>query len=83
LSFWVHSIGLALTDTLDDLISDDRINPQLAIRILMNFDQAMTEGLQKHVKARLSFKVRAAAMQPGGVGGIQCHATLRPRFGPC
>jgi transcription initiation factor TFIIA small subunit len=50
------SIGLALTDTLDDLISDDRINPQLAIRILMNFDQAMTEGLQKHVKARLSFK---------------------------
>jgi transcription initiation factor TFIIA small subunit len=50
------SIGLALTDTLDDLISDERIHPQLAMRILSNFDQAMTETLQKNVKARLQFK---------------------------
>lgn len=54
----VHcSIGLALTDTLDDLISDERINPQLAMKILSNFDQAITEALQKNVKARLQFKV--------------------------
>ncbi|KAI7768105.1 hypothetical protein LZL87_011081 [Fusarium oxysporum] len=53
----VHcSIGLALTDTLDDLISDERINPQLAMKILSNFDQAITEALQKNVKARLQFK---------------------------
>jgi hypothetical protein len=51
------SIGLALTDTLDDLISDERINPQLAMKILGNFDQAITEALQKNVKARLQFKV--------------------------
>lgn len=51
------SIGLALTDTLDDLISDDRINPQLAMKILGNFDQAITETLQKTVKNRLQFKV--------------------------
>ncbi|KAM4064660.1 transcription initiation factor IIA, gamma subunit [Hirsutella rhossiliensis] len=50
------SIGLALTDTLDDLISDDRINPQLAMKILGNFDQAITETLQKSVKSRLQFK---------------------------
>ncbi|KEZ41163.1 hypothetical protein SAPIO_CDS7241 [Scedosporium apiospermum] len=50
------SIGMALTDTLDDLISDERINPQLAMKILGNFDQAITEALQKNVKARLSFK---------------------------
>ncbi|KAK7409543.1 Transcription initiation factor IIA subunit 2 [Neonectria punicea] len=50
------SIGLALTDTLDDLISDERINPQLAMKILGNFDQAITEALQKNVKARLQFK---------------------------
>ncbi|KAI1018121.1 hypothetical protein LB505_001187 [Fusarium chuoi] len=50
------SIGLALTDTLDDLISDERINPQLAMKILSNFDQAITEALQKNVKARLQFK---------------------------
>ncbi|KAH7327965.1 transcription initiation factor IIA, gamma subunit-domain-containing protein [Stachybotrys elegans] len=50
------SIGLALTDTLDDLISDERINPQLAMKILGNFDQAITEALQKNVKNRLQFK---------------------------
>ncbi|PKS09003.1 hypothetical protein jhhlp_003616 [Lomentospora prolificans] len=50
------SIGMALTDTLDDLISDERINPQLAMKILGNFDQAITEALQKNVKARLTFK---------------------------
>ncbi|KAJ6444300.1 ATP-dependent DNA helicase PIF1 [Purpureocillium lavendulum] len=51
------AIGLALTDTLDDLISDERINPQLAMKILGNFDQAITETLQKSVKSRLQFKV--------------------------
>ncbi|KAF1854382.1 hypothetical protein Lal_00015297 [Lupinus albus] len=55
----VHcSIGLALTDTLDDLISDERINPQLAMKILSNFDQAITEALQKNVK--LDFNSRWA-----------------------
>lgn len=53
-----HSIGLALTDTLDDLISEERINPQLAMKILGNFDQAITEVLQKNVKSRLQFKAR-------------------------
>ena len=52
------SIGLALTDTLDDLISAERISPQLAMKILSNFDQAITESLQKGVKSRLQFKVR-------------------------
>jgi transcription initiation factor TFIIA small subunit len=48
---------MALTDTLDDLISEERINPQLAMKILVNFDQAITEALQKSVRARMSFKV--------------------------
>lgn len=48
---------MALTDTLDDLISDQRIDPQLAIRVLAYFDQAIAESLNNHVKARLSFKV--------------------------
>ncbi len=51
------SIGQALTDTLDDLISDNRIQPQLAIKILYHFDRIMTEVLADKVKARLSFKV--------------------------
>ncbi|OAA68838.1 transcription initiation factor iia small chain [Cordyceps fumosorosea ARSEF 2679] len=53
------SIGLALTDTLDDLISESRIHPQLAMKILGNFDQAITEALQKNVRSRLQFKVNS------------------------
>jgi len=52
------SIGFALTDTLDDLISDHRMDPQLAMKILANFDRAIAETLQDKVKARLTFKVR-------------------------
>jgi transcription initiation factor TFIIA small subunit len=48
---------LALTDTLDDLISDHHIDPQLAMKILANFDRAIAETLSDKVKARLQFKV--------------------------
>lgn len=50
------SIGVALTDALDDLISDGRIAPQLAMKILSNFDRSITDILATHVNARLSFK---------------------------
>jgi len=50
------SIGMALTDALDDLISDGHIAPQLAMKILSNFDRAVTEVLGAHVKSRLTFK---------------------------
>ena len=52
------SIGMTLTDTLDDLISERRIEPQLAMKILANFDRSITEVLADKVKARLTFKVR-------------------------
>jgi transcription initiation factor TFIIA small subunit len=48
---------MALTDALDDLISEQRIAPQLAMKILANFDRAITEVLAEKVKARLTFKV--------------------------
>ncbi|KAI1081574.1 transcription initiation factor IIA gamma chain [Whalleya microplaca] len=50
------SLGTALTDTLDDLITEHRIDPQLAMKILANFDRAITEVLQEKVKSRLTFK---------------------------
>ncbi|EPS43298.1 hypothetical protein H072_2708 [Dactylellina haptotyla CBS 200.50] len=50
------SIGVALTDALDELISDGRIAPQLAMKILSNFDRSITDILAAHVTARLSFK---------------------------
>ena len=52
-----HSLGGALTDTLDNLITERRIEPQLAMKILANFDKAVAEVLADKVKARLSFKV--------------------------
>jgi hypothetical protein len=71
-----YSIGLALTDTLDDLISDERINPQLAMKILGNFDQAITEALQKNVKARLQFKVSGRPRFPAPVISKTNHSHL-------
>ncbi|KAA8904996.1 transcription initiation factor IIA, gamma subunit [Sphaerosporella brunnea] len=50
------SIGMALTDALDDLISEGRIAPQLAMKILSNFDRHVTEVLAEKVKANLTFK---------------------------
>ncbi|KAF3156799.1 Transcription initiation factor IIA small chain (TFIIA 13.5 kDa subunit) [Orbilia oligospora] len=52
------SIGVALTDALDDLISDGRIAPQLAMKILSNFDRSVTDILAQQVTAKLSFKVQ-------------------------
>ena len=53
-----ESIGGTLADTLDDLISSRRIEPQLAIKIMTNFDKAIAQVLGEKVKARMSFKVR-------------------------
>jgi transcription initiation factor TFIIA small subunit len=50
------SLGGALTDTLDSLITERRIEPQLAMKILINFDKAVADGLSDKVKSRLTFK---------------------------
>ncbi|KAF2458943.1 transcription initiation factor IIA, gamma subunit-domain-containing protein [Lineolata rhizophorae] len=50
------SVGQALTDTLDDLISERRIEPQLAMKILANFDKAVADVIADKVKSRMSFK---------------------------
>ncbi|KAJ5561051.1 Transcription initiation factor IIA gamma subunit [Penicillium sp. DV-2018c] len=50
------SLGLSLTDTLDDLINEGRIEPQLAMKILGTFDKVVTEVLAEKVRARLTFK---------------------------
>ncbi|KAK4187101.1 transcription initiation factor IIA, gamma subunit-domain-containing protein [Podospora australis] len=50
------SLGVTLTDALDDLIGDERIDPQLAMKVLTQFDRVVAETLQEKVKARLTFK---------------------------
>ena len=53
----VRSIGSTLTDVLDDLIKNRRIEPQLAVKIITNFDKAIADVLSEKVKSRMSFKV--------------------------
>ncbi|RMZ76016.1 hypothetical protein DV738_g5165, partial [Chaetothyriales sp. CBS 135597] len=53
---WVVVIGESLVDTIDDLIHDGRIEPQLALRVLANFDRVVSETLAENVKSRLTFK---------------------------
>lgn len=53
------SIGSALADALDTLISDEKIQPQLAMRILGNFDRIVSEILKAErgmCKAKITFK---------------------------
>ncbi|CAG8588700.1 11566_t:CDS:2 [Ambispora gerdemannii] len=50
-----RNIGSALTDSLDELIMQDKITPQLAMKVLVQFDKSITEALEKG-KGRGTFK---------------------------
>lgn len=50
-----------MTDALDHFISERRIEPQIAIKMLQHFDRVVAEVLNEKVKARMSFKVFAPA----------------------
>ncbi|EDK46154.1 transcription initiation factor IIA small chain [Lodderomyces elongisporus NRRL YB-4239] len=53
------TIGVTLADALDTLISDEKIQPQLANRILNNFDRIIAENLKNDAniaKLKLTFK---------------------------
>lgn len=60
---------MTLTDTLDDLIGEQRIDPQLAMKVLSNFDRAIAETLNDKVKARLTFKVSPVLRYRGRLFG--------------
>ena len=59
------SIGVTLVDTLDDMVNEGRIEPQLAMKVVSRFDKAVAEVLGEKVKARLTFKVIRSCYQPG------------------
>ncbi|KAF9577660.1 Transcription initiation factor IIA small chain (TFIIA 13.5 kDa subunit) [Lunasporangiospora selenospora] len=52
------SIGLALIDSLDVLIQSGHINPQLAMRVLAQFDTSIAEALSNRVRSRATFRAR-------------------------
>ncbi|KAI8630270.1 transcription initiation factor IIA [Xylariaceae sp. FL1651] len=49
------SVGTALADTLEDLFIKNRIDPQLVMKVLANFDRAIPRALQGKVRSRLTF----------------------------
>jgi transcription initiation factor TFIIA small subunit len=50
------AIGMALTDSLDELIQSGLLDPPLAMKILSQFDASISESLKTNVKAKGSFK---------------------------
>ncbi|KAI4524425.1 transcription initiation factor IIA, gamma subunit, helical domain-containing protein [Schizophyllum commune] len=52
----VHSIGMALTDSLDELITSGEITPQLAMKVLQQFDKSLADTMVKHVKSKCNMR---------------------------
>lgn len=51
------TLGVTLTEALDELIQSGHINPQLAMKVLSQFDKSMAEALSDNVRSRVQFKV--------------------------
>ncbi|KAL1741328.1 transcription initiation factor IIA, gamma subunit-domain-containing protein [Schizophyllum fasciatum] len=51
-----HSLGMALTDALDELITGGDITPQLALKVLMQFDKSLADTMANHVRAKATLK---------------------------
>jgi len=50
------TIGMCLTDALDEMIANNSINTQTALKILLQFDKSVNEALANRVHASCSFK---------------------------
>ena len=51
-----HSIGIQLTDALDELIQSGHINPILAMKVLEQFDKSISQTLAHNVKSKGNVK---------------------------
>ncbi len=56
--------GQALTDALDELIQNQQITPQLAMRVLFQYDKAISDALNSTPRGRCSIKVRLLPRNP-------------------
>ncbi|XP_059074385.1 transcription initiation factor IIA subunit 2 isoform X2 [Cryptomeria japonica] len=50
------TIGMCLTETLDELVSNGTLTPEHAIQVLVQFDKSMAEALETHVKSKVTIK---------------------------
>lgn len=50
-------LGITLTDVLDDFIQRQLLTAPLAMRVLLQFDKAMSVALSNNIRARSTLKV--------------------------
>ncbi|KAJ3710485.1 transcription initiation factor IIA gamma subunit [Lentinula raphanica] len=50
------SVGMALTDSLDELITSGSITPQLAMKVLQQFDKSLADTMVKLVKNKTALR---------------------------
>eukprot|EP01018_Ginkgo_biloba_P001139 Gb_32346 [translate_table: standard] len=50
------TIGMCLTETLDELVSNGTLSPEHAIQVLVQFDKSMAEALETQVKSKVTIK---------------------------
>ncbi|CAN6331073.1 unnamed protein product, partial [Urochloa humidicola] len=50
------TIGMCLTETLDEMVSSGTLSPELAIQVLVQFDKSMTDALENQVKSKVNIK---------------------------
>ncbi|CAM8979171.1 hypothetical protein QQ045_001652 [Rhodiola kirilowii] len=50
------TIGMCLTETLDEMVENGTLGADLAIKVLVQFDKSMTEALETQVKSKVSIK---------------------------
>ncbi|XP_022680864.1 uncharacterized protein LOC101754167 isoform X1 [Setaria italica] len=51
------TIGMCLTETLDEMVSSGTLSPELAIQVLVQFDKSMTDALENQVKSKVNIKL--------------------------
>lgn len=56
------TIGLSLTDALDELIQNQQLTPQLAMKVLYQFDRTMADTLTNRMRTRGTIKVTQALL---------------------
>ncbi|XP_044978638.1 transcription initiation factor IIA subunit 2-like [Hordeum vulgare subsp. vulgare] len=49
-------IGVALLETLNEMVDCGKLSLDLAINVLLQFDKSMSHALDKHVTSRATFK---------------------------
>ena len=52
------TLGITLQDALDSQISAQQITPDLALKVLQQFDRSISTALSQKVKTRYNFKGR-------------------------